>query len=144
MAEPVLMRFADNDEFLRRVRFEDHLKRDLLLWRAFKDKADRMSWTFRDDRLKTDSGLNAYHAYYSKLLGETLPAILWFSFFGLTQRLEPPLEPQHDPDPSDPEFGHLHCSTEAPRDRPHMELMAKFVNDGEHAGIARRYSKRTA
>ncbi len=138
------MRFADNDEFLRRVRFEDHLKRDVLHWRAFKDNDVRMSWTIRDDSLKSDSGLNAYHAYYSELLGETLPAILWFSFFGLTRHLDPPLEPQLDPDPDDPEFGRLHCSTEPPRDKVHMQDLAKIVNDGKHAGIARRYSKRTA
>jgi hypothetical protein len=143
MAEPALMRFADTDDFLRRVRFYDHIKvdRDEIRWNAFKDRDVRMSFTYRDGSLQSDEDIDKYHAYFSKLVGETLPAILWFTFDGLTRRIVPPLEPQLDPDPDDTTYGHLHCSTDAPRDKPHMELMAKLVNDGQFAGIARRYPK---
>ena len=144
MAEPNLTHFVDTDQFLRRVLFDDHFKRDVLLWRAFKDKDVQMSWTYRDACLINEDGLDAYHAYFSERAGTNLAAILWFSFFGLTNCIDPPLEPRHDPDPDDDEYGHLHCATDAPRDKAHMELLAKLVLDGEHAGIARRYPKQVA
>lgn len=143
MAEPVLKRFTENDEFLRRVRFEDHFRRGLLWWRAFKDSDPRMSLTFRDETLKTDTELDAYYAYFSELVGERLPAILWFTFRGLTREISPPLEPRYCPDANDAVYGHLHCSCDAP-DKPLMQLLAKLVNDAVHAGIARRYVKRSA
>ena len=150
MAEPALMRFTDNHEFLRRVLFDSHVKRDVLHWRAFKDKDVRMSWTFRDESLQSDTAIDEYRAYFSqlideslKLVGASLPAILRFTFYGLTRCIDPPLEPRHDPDPDDSKYGHLHCSTEAPHDKAHMELLAKLVNDGQFAGIARRYEKRS-
>lgn len=139
MVESALMQFADHHEFLRGVRFKDHVKRGLLLWKAFKDRDIRMSLTFRDEVLQTDVGLDAYHEYFSKLIEENIPAILRFTFHGLTRWIDPPLEPQHDPDPSDTKYGNLHCSTERPRDKAHMERLAKLVNDGAHAGIARCY-----
>lgn len=141
MAEPALTRFADNDEFLRRVRLPDHIKNGMLQWRAFKDNDPRMSFTFRDEDLQTDIGLDAYHAYFSEQVGVPLPAILRFTFHGLTRCVDPPLQPRHDPDPSDQRYGRLHCSTEAPHDKAHRELLAKLVNDGMYAGIARRYPK---
>ena len=142
MVEPALREFVDEDEFLRRVRYPDHFKRGVLLWRAFKKEGAQMSWTLRNDDLRTDVGLDAYHAHFSELVGEKLPAILWFSFYGLTRGIDPPLEPKHDNDPDDLKYGHLHCSTSAPHDREHMEVLAKLVNDGKHAGIAGRYMSR--
>ncbi|MCH7884295.1 MAG: hypothetical protein IIC01_03505 [Planctomycetes bacterium] len=139
MAEPALMPFADNDEFLRRVGFDNLIKRDHIHWRAFKDKDVRMSLTFRDKGLQSGAGLDAYHEYFSELFGKSIPAILWLSFYGLTRCIDPPLEPKHDPDPNDLKYGHLHCSTNAPRDNAHMQLLAKLFIDGKHAGIARRY-----
>jgi hypothetical protein len=144
MAQPALTPFADQDEFLRRVSFDDHFKHDLLLWKAFKERDARMSWTFRDDDLRTIGGLDAYHSYFSEGFGQPLAAILRFTFYGLTQCIDPPMEPRLNPDPHDPKYGHLHCSTNCPRDKAHMELLAKLVHDGEHAGIARRYPKRVA
>lgn len=143
MAEPALMRFADKDEFLRRVRFPDHIKvdRDEIRWKAFKGKDVRISLTYRDETLQSDTAIDEYHAYFSELVGETLPVILRFTFYGLTKCVDPPLEPRYDPDSKDPKYGHLHCSTDAPRGKPHMELLAKLVNDGQHAGIVRHYAK---
>jgi hypothetical protein len=138
MAEGGLRPFVGEDQFLRRVLLPDHLKRGIVRWRTFKDKDPRLSLTFRDEALCTDAGLDAYHHYFSESAGAVLPGILWFSFLGLTQRIAPALEPSHDPDSADPVYGHLHCSTERPRDKPHMELLAKLVNDGEYAGIAKR------
>ena len=144
MAELALMRFADKDEFLRRLRFKDHIKgdRDEVRWKAFKDNDPRMSLTYRDEKLQSDAGIDEYHAYYSKLVGETLPAILRFTFFGLARCIDPPLKPEYDPVPNDLKYGHLHCSTEAPHDKCHMQVLAKLVNDGVHAGVARRYVRR--
>ena len=98
-----------------------------------------MSWTFLDKELQSGTDLDAYHEHFSGLSGMYIPAILWFSFYGLTRRINPPLEPERDPDPNDLKYGHLHCSTNPPCDNAHMKLMAKLVNDGEHAGIAGRY-----
>jgi len=138
MAKPALMRFVEKDEFLRRVRLKDHIKKNgLVHWRAFKDNDPRMSLTFRDEGLKTDVGLDAYHTYFSELIGEALPAILKFTFYGLTKCIDPPLEPRHDPVDADPVYGHIHCTTEMPN-RTQMELLQKLVNDGVHAGIAKR------
>ncbi len=133
------MQFADQDEFLRRVRFKDHVKRGVLFWRAFKDGDIRMSLTFRNEVLQTDVGLDAYHEYFSNLIEVNIPAILRFTFHGLTRCIDPPLKPRHDPDSSDAKYGNLHCSTERPRDKAHRERLAKLVNDGAHAGIARCY-----
>ncbi|MGD2110376.1 MAG: hypothetical protein PVI86_13425 [Phycisphaerae bacterium] len=142
MAESALKAFVDEDQFLRRVRFYDHLKHNLVHWRAFKDNDPQFSLTFRDESLRSEEGLDAYHEYFSRGVGETLPAILWFAFFGLTRCIEPPLEPQHAPDRiTDPVYGHLHCLTERPHGKPHMQVLAKLVNDGNHAGIAKRYPK---
>lgn len=137
MAESALMPFSDTDEFLRRVRFKDHIKwnREEVRWKAFKDRDDRMSFTHRNSSLQSDAAIEEYHTYYNKLVGETLPAILRFTFCGLTKVLNPPLEPERDPDSEDTKYGHLHCSTPRPRDKPHMEFLAKLVNDGKHAGI---------
>lgn len=100
-----------------------------------------MSWTFRNDELGSDAGIDAYHAYFSKSFGQSLPAILRFTYHGLTQRIDPPLEPRHDPDADDPIYGHLHCSTDPPHDKAHMQRLAKLVNDGIHASVAKRHPK---
>lgn len=139
MAESPLMRFEENDEFLRRVRFANLIKRDIVAWQAFKEKDKRMSWTFRDQQLMSQLGLEAYHRYFSEQVVGGLPAILRFTFFGLTQCINPPLQPEQDRDSGDPQYGHLHCSTGVP-DEAQMRQLAKLVNDGQYAGIARRYS----
>lgn len=142
MAEAALMRFSQSDQFLRRVRYYGQFsKNGLVRWNAFKEKDARMSWTLRRDNLLTDAGLDEYHNYWSNRVGECLPAILWFNHIGLTQKIEPPFVPEHDPDQDDQQYGHLHCSTDSPRDDVHMKLLAKLVHDGEYAGIARRYAK---
>ena len=133
MAEtPGVNAFRDEDQFLRRIACPDHVKRLLLAWRAFKDRDPRLSFTLRDASLVTHDSLDEYRRYIAdKYLGGTLPGICWLSFRGLVRELDPPLPPGHDPDPSDSVYGHLHCSTDSPKDKPHMEKMAKLVNDGE-------------
>ncbi len=73
-----------------------------------------------------------------------MPGILWLSHRGLTQKVTPPLFPLPDPDLSDQVYGDLHCSTEAPHDKNHMELLAKLVNDRQDAGILHEFEKRCA
>lgn len=141
MASPTLTCFDDQDEFLRRVGFESNFKRDVLRWKAFKEQDPRMSWTFRNNVLFDDKELDAYHGYFSERFGQPLAAVLRFTFFGLTRVIDPPLEPRADHDPTDAVYGHLHCSTDQPRDQAHMERLAKLVMDGVYAGIAKRYPK---
>ena len=139
-----VLTFDDATHFLRRVKFRDHInKRGLLHWRAFKDGDPRMSLTYRDESLRTEDAIKAYQRYFSDPNGGTLLAILWLTFLGLTREVQPPLEPQYDPDSTEPVYGHLHCSTPAPRDKPHMELLAKLVNDGQFAGVLRSFSNQT-
>ena len=91
--------------------------------------------TYYDDSLKTEEAIEKYRRHFSNPTNGTLPAILWLTFLGLTREVQPPLEPQHDPDKAEPVYGHLHCSAPAPDDKPHMQLLAKLVNDGEFAGV---------
>ena len=137
-----VLTFDHTTEFLRRVKFKDQIKRSLLHWRAFRDGDRRMSLTYRDESLWTDDAIEEYQRYFSGD-SETLFAILRLTFLGLTREVQPPLSPQHDPDDTEPRYGHLHCSTPAPHDKPHMELLAKLVNDGQFAGVLRFFSNRT-
>lgn len=139
-----VMSFQAGDRFLRRVRFADHLRRGVVHWRAFKDDDETLSLTFQDDSLKGNAAILDYQEHFSAAIGGDLPGLLWFSFDGLTSRLDPPLPPRHDPDSSDSRYGHLHCSTDKPRDRAHMQLLQKLVNDGEFAGVLFRFVKRSA
>ncbi|MCH7701787.1 MAG: hypothetical protein IID37_08870 [Planctomycetes bacterium] len=140
----ILMTFAREDRFLRRVRFASQFKRGLLHWRHFKDNDPRMSLTYQDLGLQDDTGIDSYQEYFSKFIDGNLPGIFWLSFLGLTQRIDPPLTPRHDPDSSDPEYGDLHCSTESPRYKAQMEMLAKLVHDGQEGGVLRLPQKRSA
>jgi hypothetical protein len=136
--------FRDGDRFLRRIRLPDHIRRGLVYWRGFKDKGSRLSFTFQDESLSSDVGLDAYRRYVAeKYMSGDLPGICWLSYHGLVSRLDPALEPQHDPDSTDFVYGHLHCSTAQPRDKEHMEKMAKLVNDGDYGGLLRDYVRAT-
>lgn len=127
--------FCDEDQFLRRIAFPDHVKRGLLFWRAFKERAPSLSWTLKDESLLTNDALNAYRRHYSASIPSGLPGLCWLSFRGLPRELNPPLVPCRDPDRSDPVYGHLHCSTPSPTDKSHMEKMAKLVNDGVYGRL---------
>lgn len=135
----LVLTIDNSTEFLRRVLLKNQInKSGLLHWRAFNDGDPRMLLTYRNNDLRTDLGVRNYHAFFSERVGTALPAILWLSFVGLTQQIEPPLEPQSEPDNTDPVYGHLHCSTPAPSDKPHMQLLAKLVNDGQFGGVLLR------
>ncbi|HEY3241720.1 MAG TPA: hypothetical protein VGM03_00070 [Phycisphaerae bacterium] len=137
--------FGPDDRFLRRIRFPDHLKRGIVYWRAFKEKDDvpTLSYTYQDASLRSDPALDAYREYFSRALGGDLPGLLWLSWRALAQQVRPPLPPRHDPDASDPVYGHLHCVTDAPRDKIRMELLAKLVNDRDLGGVLREVVRRT-
>ena len=136
--------FDDTSQFLRRVWYPDQInKRGLLAPRAFKERDPRMSLTYRDESLRSEDAIEEYRRHFSDPNSDTLIAILWLTFRGLTREVHPPLVPRHEPDDNEPVYGHLHCSTPSPRDRPHMELLAKLVNDGQLAGVLCSFSSRT-
>jgi hypothetical protein len=139
MADTPLTSFVDTDEFLRRVLLPDHVKNNVLGWRAFKDNDPKMSWTYRAQALQSRAEIDEYQAYYSARAGRNLRAILQFTFLGLTKILAPPLVPEADPDASDERYGHLHYSTSAPADKDHMKRLAKLVNDADNASILAQY-----
>jgi hypothetical protein len=121
------------------------MRRGLVLWRAFKEKAPTLSFTFQDGSLRNEIGLDRYRAHFAKFLDGNLPGIVWLSFEGLSSKLSPPLVPRREPDEeTDAIYGHLHCVTDAPFDKRHMQLLAKLVNDREFGGILREFVKRDA
>jgi hypothetical protein len=121
------------------------MKRGLVLWRAFKEKDPTLSFTFQDESLRDDAKLDRYQAHFARFLGGNLPGIVWLSFEGLSSKLSPPLVPRREPNKeADPIYGHLHCVTDAPRKKEHMELLAKLVNDREFGGVLREFVKRDA
>ncbi len=130
--------FRLEDRLLRRVRFKDHMKRGILFWRAFKEKDPTLSFTLQDQSLLSDKAVDDYQAYFARQLGGDLPGIVWLTVEGLAVRLDPPLPPRRDPDnETDPVYGHLHCVTDAPRDKEQMERMAMLVNSGQWGGVLR-------
>ncbi len=143
--QPLLTPFQPSDRFLRRVGFSDHITRGgMLIWKAFKERDPTLSFTFQDETLRSDANLDRYQAYYSRseFFNGNLPGIVWLSFEGLSLRVAPPLVPRQDPNiEEDPTYGHLHCVTDAPRDKAHMQILAKLVNDAEFGGILREFVK---
>ncbi len=143
--QPCLTPFQASDRFLRRVGFSDHMKRRIVHWKAFKEKDPTLSFTFQDESLSSETSLDQYQTYYSRseFFGGNLPGIVWLSFEGLFSRVSPPLVPRQDPNiEEDPAYGHLHCVTDAPRDREQMQILAKLVNDDdEFGGILREFVK---
>jgi hypothetical protein len=138
------MTLTAGDKFLRRVGLPGQVKRGVLSWRAFNDRDATFSLTFQDEGLCGEVGLTAYQEHFSGFIGGNLPGLFWLLFEGLTTKLSPPLPPRYDPDSSDETYGHLHCCTEKPHNRDHMELLAKLVNDGDNGGVLREFVKRTA
>jgi hypothetical protein len=140
---PSLTPFQASDRFLRRVGLPDHMKRRIVHWRAFKEKDPTLSFTFQDESLRGEASLDRYQNHFSEHLGGNLPGVVWLSFEGLTSRVNPPLVPRQDPNiDSDPVYGHLHCVTDAPRDKEQMQLLAKLVNDDDKfGGILREFVK---
>lgn len=143
---PVVADFRHDDRFLRRVGLPGQIKKGLVHWRAFKAGTgeETLSFTFQDQPLCDPAELDKYRAHFAKVIGGNKPGILWLSFEGLALKLVPPLPPRWDPDLSaDPVYGHLHCVTDAPRDKQHMELLAKLVNDGDFGGLLYEFVKAT-
>ncbi len=141
---PSLTPFQASDRFLRRVGYADHLRNRVLFWRAFKERESTLSFTFQDESLRNETSLDQYQTYYSRstFFGGNLPGIVWLSFEGLFSRVSPPLVPRQDPNiEEDPAYGHLHCVTDAPRDKAQMQILAKLVNDNEFGGILREFVK---
>ena len=129
--QPRLKSLVAEDCFLRRVTRPKHVKDGVVMAEAFKDRYPTLSFTFQDDDLKTDAGLEAYREEKANdLESRDLPGICVLTHEDLTVRLEPPLPPRPDRDQTDEKYGHLHCCTDRPRDLQHREKMAKLA--GKH------------
>ena len=141
MAEvPCLTPFRHEHRFLRRIAYKNQISdKGIVHWRAFKDRDEQLSLTFQDESLQANDGLDRYRCYFATMyLHGDLPGICWLSFYAFVALLDPPLEPRHDPDPQEPEYGRLHCSTPRPDDRQ-MRLLAKFVRDGDQGALLRKF-----
>lgn len=134
--------FANEDSFLRRFLKRGLIKDGTVSAEAFEDKHETLSFTFQDDGLRTDHGLNDYHSAKELPSGD-LPGLCKLTFHDLTVTLRPPLPPRPDPDPQDDEYGHLHCCTDQPSSDAQRTLMARLA---ERHGVVRpfvRKKKRT-
>lgn len=122
--EASLDTFTPNDFFLRRVSKKKCIRDGLIAADAFDDKHASLSFTFQNENLKTEDGLVQYQMAKALPSGD-LPGIVHLSYLDLTEKVTPPLPPRKDPDSTDVEYGHLHCSTDRPRDKHHRDMLAK-------------------
>ena len=129
--------FVAEDCFLRHVAKPRCIKEGLVTWEAFHDRYATLSFTFQNEALRTQSGLDRYQR--DKVLPHgDLPGFCKLSFYDLTVSLEPPLPPRHDPVPEDEKYGHLHCCTYRPRDQVHCRKMAKLATRN---GVVREFKR---
>lgn|GEM_PF-3734229 len=130
--------FCSEDCFLRRIAKKRHVARDgTVSPEVFDvtDADDTLSFTFQDDNLKTEEGLDRYQRETAFPSGARL-GICWLSYDDLTVSLDPPLPPRHEPDPEDEKYGHLHCVTDCPKSYVRMVQMAKLATDN---GVVRHF-----
>lgn len=125
--------FSDQDRFLRRIAFKNHVKGGIVHWRAFKERELTLSLTFQDDALKIASELDRYQRYFRLFSGD-LPGICRIDYFALTVVVEPPLPPRLKRDEKDEKYGFLHCVIDSPT-KVQMELLAKIVSDGANGRL---------
>jgi len=118
--------FALEDGFLRRIVFPNLIKNGVVRRKAFKDNHTTLSFTFRNDELKTSAGLDFYQSR-KKLPSGDLPGLCMLTYGDLTLALEPPLEPRHERDTEDEYYGNLHCVTDRPVHDDQRERMAKLA-----------------
>lgn len=113
MAEGPSLEFDASTSFLRRLSRRSHLRDRVVSADAFVDKHPTLSLTFRDERLRSDAGLQAYREAKRLQYGD-LPGLCELTYPDLTQRVFPPLPPWHERDPDDPSYGESHCNTDKP------------------------------
>ena len=119
--------FVSTDEFLRRAGKKRHVKLGVVHWEVFADSHPTLSFTLRNDDLRTEDGLDRYQELKA-FPSDDLPGICMLTFLDLTDRLRPALPPRRDPDGQDATYGHLHCSTDRPSGQIQMEVMAELAN----------------
>lgn len=136
--EASLAPFVNEDSFLRRFLKRGLTKEGTVSAGAFKDQHETLSFTFQDDGLRTDKGLNDYHSAKVLPFGD-LPGLCKLTFHDLTVSLKPPLPPRPDADPEDTKYGHLHCCTDQPSSDAQRTLMAYLA---ENHGIVRQFVRK--
>ena len=115
--------FCAEDSFLRHADRKNHIRRGTVLHDVFKDKHGTLSFTYQDDNLRTEAGLDQYQRDKALPSGD-LPGLCRLTFLDLTRELEPPLPPRPDPVAQDEKYGHLHCCTDRPIDDAQRRTMA--------------------
>ena len=120
--------FVADDSFLRHVDRKRLIKDGTVNLKAFKDTHPTLSFTYQDQNLKIENGLDRYQRDKALPSGD-LPGLIRLTFHDLAAALEPPLPPRPDPVPQDERYGHLHCCTDRPIDDVQRSKMAKLAED---------------
>lgn len=118
--------FVAEDSFLRHVKWKGYIKGGTVSHRVFKDQHETLSFTYQDETLRTDEGLDEYQRDKQFESGD-LPGLCMLTFHDLTISLQPPLPPRPDPVPDDEKYGHLHCCTHRPEDDVQRRQMAHLA-----------------
>lgn len=136
-ARPTLGPFVDEDSFLRHVGRRRYISRKdgTVSHEVFKDKHETLSFTYQNEVLRTDEGLNQYQRDKVLPSGD-LPGLCRLTFYDLTVSLHPPLPPRSDPNPDNDRYGHLHCCIGRPVDDDQCTKMAHLA---ERNGIVRPF-----
>ncbi len=130
-SQPNFKVFQTSDSFLRHLDRKNRLTPDgLISAKAFEARTSEstLSFTYQCDSLKNTDDLDKYQKSKELPSGD-LPGLCKLTFKDLSITLKPPLPPRFDPNHSDPQYGHLHCATDLPRDVLHREAMAKLASN---------------
>ena len=134
--------FVADDSFLRHVDRKNRIRDGVVSQEAFKDKHETLSFTYQDQNLKTEDGLDQYQRDKALPSGD-LPGLVRLTFHDLATTLEPPLPPRPDPVPQDEKYGHLHCCTDRPTDDVQRREMARLaVRNGIVAEFVRKKKRK--
>lgn len=116
--------FVDNDSFIRRTKGKNHIRNGVIKPAAFSDNHETLSLTYRNELLCTIEGVDEYQRKNQLPVSGDLPGLCMLTHHNLTKELNPPRPPRHEPEQTDPKYGHLHCVIDRPEDENHRSLMA--------------------
>jgi hypothetical protein len=112
-----------------------HIKKGTVSPEVFEDQHGTLSFTYQNERLRTEEGLDQYQRDKALKSGD-LPGLCKLTFYDLTVTLRPKLLPRWHPVPEDEKYGRLHCCTDRPADDVHRRKMAHLA---ERNGIVRPF-----
>lgn len=123
--------------FLRRINFPNLVRRGEVDRGVFKPRKTDLtsSYTLQNERLQTTEGLYHYRLKWTTR-EQVVPGLCRLSYADLDRASLPP---RHDPDPTDPEYGELHCSTDLPS-REQQVILAKRASENGIIALPEAYS----